>query len=324
MTLALGAIVVWSLLNGPSTVEQSSIIESLEATPAPTLPTTQQAVDNSEEGASDTSERIVPPAEGAPDDFPAIVDNAIRDLDARQIPINVALEIVEVIEHDTSAFTQGFEIFDDRLFESTGLNGQSTIREVDIDSGAVLRSTSVPDVFAEGLTVIEEPDRTTAIQLTWQDEVAFRYDLETFDVLETFTYSGQGWGLCHDDDRLIMSDGSDRLQFRDPDTFEVIEDDVNVTLSGAPVQMINELECVDGTVWANIWQSSLIIQIDPSNGVVTRVLNARALTPEVAEGSTSDVLNGIAFDPTDGTYLLTGKRWPVTYRVQLFDEPESN
>lgn len=317
--LVIGAIVVasvvgfiaWNLVFAPSVPEQSELVQTLEEAPPPS-----QAEDTSTAATAD--ETIEGPAEGAPDDFPAIVDNALRNVDEREIPIDVGFEILETLEHDTAAFTQGFEISNGRLFESTGLVGQSTIRELEPDTGAVIRSTDVPDVFAEGITVVEDPAGDTAIQLTWQDEIAFRYDLETFDVIGSYEYEGQGWGICHDGDRLVMSNGSDRLQFRDADTFELVSE-VEVTLSGAPVQLINELECVDEAVWANIWQSSLIIQIDPSDGVVTRVLNARALTPAVAEGSNSNVLNGIAFDPADGTYLLTGKRWPVTYRVQLFD-----
>ena len=302
----------WDSTRSPSIPEQSAIVQTLEETPPPSLAAGSDQALQAEGG-------IEPPAAGASDDFPAIVDNALRNVDEREIPIDVGFEILETLEHDTSAFTQGFEISEGRLFESTGRVGQSTIRELEPETGAVIRSTDVPDVFGEGITVIEDPAGDTAVLLTWQDEIAFRYDLETFEVTESYEYEGQGWGICHDGDRLIMSNGSDTLQFRDAETFEVMSE-VSVTLSGSPVQLINELECVDQAVWANIWQSSLIIQIDPTTGVVTRVLNARSLTPAVAEGSRENVLNGIAFDPEDGTYLLTGKRWPVTYRVQLFDE----
>lgn len=306
----VAGVLAWTLIGAAP--DQSEVVQTLEDAPAPSLPDSSTVLP--------TDEIIEPPAADAPNDFPAIVDNALRDIDDREIPINVGFEIIETLEHDTAAFTQGFEISNGRLFESTGLVGQSTVRELDPETGNVIRSADVPDVFGEGITVIEDTDQDTAILLTWQDEIAFRYDVETFEVIESFTYEGQGWGICHDGDRLVMSNGSDQLQFRDADTFELLST-VDVTLSGAPVQLINELECVEEAVWANIWQSSLIIQIDPSDGNVTRVLNARALTPEVAEGSNDDVLNGIAFDPDDGSYLLTGKRWPVTYRVRLFDDP---
>lgn len=310
-TLVVGVVVgvfAWSVLLASEVGEQSEVVQTFEDIPPPSVP---------------PEETIEPPAPDAPNDFPAIVDSALGDVEQRRIPINVGFEIVELLDHDTGAFTQGYEISNGRLFESTGLVGESTIRELDPETGGVLRSTNVPDVFAEGLTVVEDPAGDTAIQLTWQDEVAFRYDLETFEVIDTYSYSGQGWGICHDGDRLVMSNGSDRLQFRDADTFELI-DEVAVTLSGGPVELLNELECVNGAVWANIWQSSLIVQIDPESGTVNRVLNARSLTPPEAEGRTDNVLNGIAYDPEDGTYLLTGKRWPVTYRVQLFDEVNPN
>lgn len=302
---------IWSAFASPTVPEQSEIIESLEAIPAPTVPPTAQTLND----ATLESDPAVPEPVN---EFPAFVDNALRDVNERDFPVDVAFEIVETLEHDTGAFTQGFEISNGRLFESTGLVGESTIRELNPETGSVLRSTDVPDVFAEGLTIIEDPEGDTAIQITWQDEVAFRYDLENFEVVETYDYAGQGWGICDDGDRLVMSNGSDQLQFRDRDSFELL-DTVDVTLSGVPVQLINELECVGEAIWANIWRSSLIIQIDPESGIVTRVLNANDLVPDVAVGSSSDVLNGIAYDPDDGTYLLTGKRWPVTYRVQLFD-----
>ena len=178
------AIVGWLLLSSSPAAEQSQIIESLEAAPAPTVPeTSDPAPGSAAAGADDPAQE---------EDFPAIVDNALRNVDEREIPIDVALEVLETFDHDTGAFTQGFELSDGRLFESTGLVGQSTIREVDLETGDVLRSADLPDVFGEGVTVIEDDDESTAIMLTWRDEVAFRFDLETFEELETFSYSGQG------------------------------------------------------------------------------------------------------------------------------------
>ena len=325
VVVALGAAAFFLLTSGPDLPEQSAIVESLEnaeppsdGTPIPETTTPAAEATNTPPSSEDTTSAELQ-AEDPPDDFPAIVDNALRDVEAREFPIDVGFEIIETLTHDTGAFTQGFEISEGRLFESTGLVGESTIRELDLNSGEVIRSQDVDDVFAEGLTVIEDPAGTTAIQITWQDGVAFRYDIETFEVIESYTYEGQGWGICDAGDRLVMSNGSDQLQFRDRDSFELLET-VDVRLSGEPVQLLNELECIDGAVWANIWMSSLIVQIDPESGSVNRVLNARSLTPEVAVGSSSDVLNGIAYDPADSTVLLTGKRWPVTYRLRLFDQ----
>jgi len=260
---------------------------------------------------------IAPPSPDAPDDFPAIVDAAVREPSSRTTPQGATFQIIETIPHDTEAFTQGLEIADDRLFESTGLRGSSSIREVDIETGAVIRSLAVDDVFAEGLTIVDD----TAIQLTWQAGIAYRYDLETFERIESYSYEGEGWGLCDDGERLIMSNGTPTLQFRDRVDFSLLGS-VEVRYDNVAIDELNELECVDGRVWSNIWHSSLIIEIDPASGSVTTVLNARSLTPPSVEGSTSSVLNGIAYDAPTDTFLLTGKRWPTMYRVRIDSLPQ--
>ena len=205
----------------------------------------QQAVvtdmmDLTEEGPTDAT--IAPPQPDAPDNFPAVTTDAVRTDEDRSTPQPLTFTIVEQLDHDTNAFTQGFEISNGSLFESTGLVGRSSIRELDLASGAVVRSTPVDDVFAEGLTIVDD----TALQITWRDGVAYRRDLDTFDVIETYTYDGEGWGICHDGSQLVMSDGTSTLDFRDPTTFEV-EASVEVTFGGEPVELINELECVGGT-----------------------------------------------------------------------------
>ncbi len=252
------------------------------------------------------------PAPDAPDDFPAIIDSAVRDPATHSIPVGATFEIIETIPHDTGAFTQGLEFDGGRLFESTGLVGESTIREVDPTTGVVIASVDVADVFAEGLTIVDD----TALQLTWQSGIAYRYDLDTLEQIDSYTYDGEGWGLCDDGTQLVMSNGTPTLQFRDRQTFDLIST-VDVEFNNSPVEELNELECVDGKVWANIWMSSLIIEIDPTTGKVTTVLNARTLTPPSVEGSTRQVLNGIAHDERDGTYLITGKEWPVMYRLRI-------
>ncbi len=300
-------ILAFSLLGGSSSDQADVLAELTEMAEM-----AEMAEAGSPAAQTPDEATIDPPSPDAEDDFPAIVDSAVKDPAERTTPAAATFEILDVLTHDTSAFTQGLEIFDGRLFESTGLVGQSSIRELDLSTGSVLRSTGVDDVFAEGLTVLGD----TAVQLTWQDGVAYRYDTETFQRVDTYTYDGEGWGLCHDEDQLVMSNGTPTLQFRDPDTFE-LRSTVDVTFSGAPVDELNELECVGGTVWANIWKSSLIIEIDPGTGEVLTVLNAASLTPpEVAENA-SAVLNGIAYDPADDTFLLTGKLWPAIYRVRI-------
>ncbi len=178
----------------------------------------------------------------------------------------VGWSVVSRRPHDAAAFTQGLQLDGaGRLFESTGLYGRSTLREVDPLSGTVLRSVSLPDrLFAEGLALVDD----RLVQLTWREGRARLWDADTFELLDTFRYEGEGWGLCLDGQRLVMSDGSDVLTFRDPVTFEV-EGSVQVDHAGYERLPINELECVAGAVWANLWQTDTIVRIDPHSGAIT-------------------------------------------------------
>ncbi|NNC81308.1 MAG: glutaminyl-peptide cyclotransferase [Acidimicrobiales bacterium] len=250
------------------------------------------------------------------DDFPAIEDSAVRDPESRTAPAAGTIEVVRETPHDSTAFTQGFELFDGRLFESTGLVGSSTVREVDPETGVVLRSLPVPEVFAEGLTIVDDE----IVQITWTDEIAFRYSIDDFTPLGTYSYNGQGWGLCDNGAQLVMSDGSATLTFRDRATFDA-ESTVQVTYNGAPVEELNELECVGDSVYANIWKSALIVEIDAASGDVLTVYNANALWPEETRANAQSVLNGIAYDDVEDTFLLTGKNWPVMYEVRLHSAP---
>ncbi|MGI9606556.1 MAG: glutaminyl-peptide cyclotransferase [Acidimicrobiales bacterium] len=251
-------------------------------------------------------------AEPDDEDFPAIVDSAVRDPAERVAPISATFEVIGTTDHDPGAFTQGFELHDGRLFESTGLVGSSTLRELDPTTGEILRSVPVPGVFAEGMTVVDDE----IVQITWTEGIAYRYDLESFDVTGTHNYDDEGWGICNDGARLVMSNGSPKLTFRDPSSFEVL-DDVTVTFNGAPVERLNELECVGSTVWANIWLTPLIIEINPVDGMVLTVINAGGLRPPSTADNSGAVLNGIAHDPSDDTFLITGKLWPTAYRVEI-------
>lgn len=307
--VGLGLVGGVLLLGAIGDSDQEAVLTDLQDAAA--VPENDPAVDA-------TTASIAVPSPDAGNDFPAVTTDAIRDTDVGDsAPVALHFTIVETLPHDTGAFTQGLEIDNGRLFESTGLVGRSSIREIDLDTGEVIRQASVPDVFAEGLTLLDD----SAIQLTWRDGVAYRYNTNTFDLVDTYTYQGEGWGLCHDDTQLVMSDGTSTIDFRDPDTFDLLGS-VDVSLSGAPVEMLNELECVDGAVWANIWQSSLIIQIDPATGDVIGVLNAATLTPPSVAEDNNAVLNGIAYDPADGTFLLTGKLWPSIFRVRIDAEAQ--
>jgi glutaminyl-peptide cyclotransferase len=224
-------------------------------------------------------------------------------------------EVVATFPHDPGAFTQGLLLHQGKFYESTGLLGRSTLRRVAPASGEVEESVALAsDLFGEGLALVSD----RLIQLTWQNNVALVYDLE-FNTLGSFDYSGEGWGLCHDGTRLVMSDGSASLTFRDPSTFAV-EGSVEVTRAGTPVTRLNELECVGRLVYANVWQTDTIVRIDPATGAVLTTIDAsELLTP--AEAAAADVLNGIAFNPATGHFYLTGKLWPKLFEVRFPFDP---
>jgi glutamine cyclotransferase len=227
-------------------------------------------------------------------------------------PAALHVQVLGVAPHDSHAFTQGLLLHNGQLYESAGLYGASNLREVDRATGHVVRTVNLAsNYFGEGLAFVGN----RLIQLTWVEHVAFVYDLTTFGALGQFTYTTQGWGICYDGTRLVMSDGSSTLYFRDPTTFAVTGQ-VGVTLNGQPRFSLNELECVGDAVYANIWLTDTIVKIDPRTGVVTAVIDASGLlTP--AERAGADVLNGIAYDDSRGTFLITGKLWPKLFEVQF-------
>ncbi len=226
-------------------------------------------------------------------------------------------EIIAVRPHDVSAYTQGLLLYEGSLYESAGRYAESTLREVDPETGEVLRMVEVPDeYFAEGLERVGD----RLVQLTWKEKVAFIYDLETFEQVGAFTYEGEGWGLCYDDEYLYMSDGSPIISIRDPETFEVMFRGV-VTYQGSPVQNLNELECVGDYIYANVWNTDYIMKIDKTNGRVVAFVDAAGLlTPEDIESLASgSVLNGIAYNAEADTFLITGKRWPKLFEVRFVE-----
>lgn len=229
----------------------------------------------------------------------------------------LSVEVLETYDHDPDSFTQGLQLaehpeYGNVFYESAGLYGESDARIVDPGTGEVLASQDLPaDQFAEGLTLTD----SDVWQITWQEGVAHRRDPVSLDIVETVEYEGEGWGVCFDGERLVMSDGSSTLTFRDPVTFEETGS-VEVTLDGEPVQQINELECVGGQVWANLWQTDQIVRIDPATGEVGAVVDAAGLLPE-EDAANADVLNGIAAAAEEGTFYLTGKHWPKLFLVKF-------
>ncbi len=222
-------------------------------------------------------------------------------------------QVINRYAHDPTAFTQGLVFHSGRLYESTGLYGESTLREVDLKSGRVVRGLKLPDrVFGEGLTLWGE----RLIQLSWRAGTAFVFDLKTLALIKQFRYSTEGWGLTHDARHLIMSDGSARLYFRDPETFHLLRT-LNVTDQGVAVEKINELEYVAGHIYANIWMQDRIAKISASTGKVLAWIDLRGLKPFVAKGYQDYVLNGIAYDAQTEHFYVTGKKWPVLYEIRI-------
>ena len=220
-------------------------------------------------------------------------------------------EVLAEIPHDPDAFTQGLELADSVLYEGTGLAGQSQLRTLDPATGQVDRAEPIPgDYFGEGITVVG--DRIW--QLTYQDGVAVQWDRATMTPVREVPLAGEGWGLCYDGQRLVRSDGTDRLRFHDPADMSELGG-VDVTRDGAPVTGLNELECVEGRVWANMWPTDTIVRIDPGDGAVDLVVDAAALRERGIPPS-AQVLNGIAHLNGD-EFLVTGKDWPTMFRVRL-------
>jgi glutaminyl-peptide cyclotransferase len=224
--------------------------------------------------------------------------------------------VINAYPHDIEAFTQGLIYVDGVLYEGTGQYGESTLRRVDLETGAVEQMIELDDrYFGEGITLVGD----RIYQLTWQEFTAFAYDRETFELLETFTYATAGWGLTTDDQgQLIMSDGSDWLYFRDPETFERLGY-VEVTDGGIPIPYLNELEWVDGEVWANVYLTDWIVRIDPATGKVVGWIDLTGLLPEEDHHSRLGPLNGIAYDDERGRLFVTGKRWPTLFEIELID-----
>lgn len=228
-----------------------------------------------------------------------------------QDPVPVQrIEVVATYPHDPQAFTQGLVYEDGYLFEGTGRNGESSLRRVDLATGEVLqRSNLGARYFGEGITILGD----RIYQLTWQSHIGFVYDRESFRQLQTFFLPGEGWGLTHDGNQLIVSDGTPVLRFLDPETFKE-ERRVVVTEAGRPLARLNELEYIDGEVWANVWYTDYIVRIDPASGVVTGKLDLSGLH----QGREPDaVLNGIAWDAESRRLFVTGKLWPALYEIRL-------
>jgi len=241
-------------------------------------------------------------------------------------PTAIGYTVLKSISHDTAAFTQGLEVYNGALLESTGLVGQSTLRKLNATSGKIEKQQSLAnEIFAEGLTVFND----TLYQLSWQNHLVFMYDAKTFKPLGTLPWSGEGWGITNNDAELIISEGSDKLYFVQPGTLK-LNKVLSIRDNYGAVNNLNELEMVDGYIYANRWQYDYILKIDPTSGMVVGIINMQDILQKhtksdlsylKSRGNTPNeagaVLNGIAYDESRKIFYITGKLWPEIFEVKL-------
>lgn len=226
-----------------------------------------------------------------------------------EVPVLKA-EVVNTFPHDPMAFTQGLVFHKGQLYEGTGRNGESSLRKVELTTGEVQQRTMLPNQhFGEGITILNDK----VYQLTWQTHLGVVYDLASLKQVQSFYLPGEGWGITHDGSKLIVSDGTAFLRFLDPTTLREVGR-VQVTEDGMPLDKLNELEFIDGQVWANVWYTDFIVRIDPATGKVVSKLDLTGLNEQ---RSTDDVLNGIALDAESGRLFVTGKLWSQLYEIKV-------
>jgi glutamine cyclotransferase len=242
--------------------------------------------------------------------YAAIIVTPTTELTPAPPPV-YTYEVIAAYPHDPAAFTQGLVYVDETLYEGTGLWGESTLREVDLASGSVLRMHALEDnFFGEGITLLDDK----IYQLTWQEQTGFVYAPATFETLQTFSYPHEGWGITHDGQRLIVSDGTSTIRFWDPDTLQEVGQ-IMVRDDEGPVTMLNELEYVSGEIWANIWMTDRIARISPETGDVLGYIDLTGLLDTSTLTQPVDVLNGIAYDSAADRLFVTGKLWPTLFEI---------
>lgn len=311
--VGLLALAIGQLLPGAPTNSMTALATSTAVAPAePAL-----ALPNTDAPAYPAAVVAAPGYPAAVDGLPVAPAYPVAPtVSAPQAPVSQApvygYTVVNVYPHDPGAFTQGLVYTDGVLYEGTGRNGQSSLRRVGLVSGEVQQQVDLAaDYFGEGVAVLGDK----IYQLTWLSGKGFIYDRASLAPAGEWSYPGQGWGLTHDGSRLIMSDGTSEIRFLKPETLEELGR-IQVLDGNAPVTQLNELEYIDGQIFANIWQTDRIARIDPVSGQVTAWIDLSGLlTPE--ERSTTDVLNGIAYDVEGGRLFVTGKLWPKLFEITL-------
>ncbi len=241
------------------------------------------------------------------------VPSPVVDASALAEPPTDSFRTLNYWPHDPAAYTEGLVYADGAFYESTGLNGMSSLRKVDAETGNVLARLPLdPAYFAEGLTLFGGK----LIQLTWQSHIGFVYDRQCFCLERTFAYDGEGWGLTHDDRFLIMSDGTERIRFLDPTTFAVVRT-ISVADHGQPLTNLNELEYINGEIYANVWLTDRIVRIDPASGAILGWIDLTGLLPDADRSPSIAELNGIAYDAATDRLFVTGKNWPEIFQIAL-------
>ncbi|NKB33983.1 MAG: glutaminyl-peptide cyclotransferase [Pseudomonadales bacterium] len=234
---------------------------------------------------------------------------------AQDAPEQLSYRIVNTYPHDINAFTQGLIYHEGYLFEGTGKNGLSSLSKINLEDNEVLQTTRLNRrYFGEGIEVVDD----RIFQLTWTSNMVFVWDKNNFEQLGTHYNATQGWGLAYDGEHLILSDGTSTLQFMDTENFAP-QRKVTVTFNGNPLSNVNELEYINGEVWANIWQTDFIVRINPEDGVVTSVIDLTGLSNETQLGSREAVLNGIAWDEVNERLFVTGKHWANLFEIEIVD-----
>ncbi len=235
------------------------------------------------------------------------------DIGQAQAARRLDYQVVGSYPHDPNAFLQGLLWYDGCFYESTGLTGQSTLRRVEFSSGKVLKSVSLPpELFGEGLALVDR----RLVQLTWKSKRGFVYDRDSLALLREFRYETEGWGITCVGTHLVMSDGSSNLIYLDSDSFAPVRK-LSVTMNGRPIDNLNELEFIEGEIWANVWQTDLILRINQGNGRVTSFLDLKGVLPPSLRTGSEDVLNGIAYDPRQRRIFVSGKLWPRIFEIRI-------
>jgi len=226
-------------------------------------------------------------------------------------PQQITAKVVSLLPHNTLHFTQGLEFYGNELFEGTGQYNESKVMKIDLSTGNIQKSVSIdPTCFGEGITIFNDK----LYEITWKEQKCFVYNVQTLELEKTINYVGEGWGLCNDGKNIIMSDGSERIYFRNPNTFEIVKT-IEIYDNVGPRINLNELEYIDGKIYANVWQENYILVIDPTLGKIERILNCASVIAQ-ARG-TGEVLNGIAYNKSNKKLYLTGKNWNKIAEVVL-------